>query len=142
MSRTPLDEALDALGGAGTATVDGDGTTTDIDVTDVDRLGVKVREIRVHRQQPCDIVQESHRLPKHLRALPERVEPIEVDASLGGARLRSVPHGEDREMYEVDVQADSTTIRRTVRDEDGGRSPQDFTLTREQLERLVGQASS
>ena len=140
MSHSPLDEALDALGGAGTATVHGDGTTTDIDVTDVDRLGVKVREIRVHREHPCDIVQEAHRLPEQLRALPERVEPIEVDASLGGARLRSAPQGEDREMIEVDLQAHSTTIRRTVRDDDGGRSSHDFTLTREQLERLVGQA--
>jgi len=141
MSTSTLDEALDTLDGAGTATVDGDGHTTEVDVTDVDRLGVKVREVRVRHDVPRDIVEEAHALPDRMRALPEKVRPIEVAPALGGARLRSEPRGSRGDMYEVDVERDSTTIRRTVRDDDGGRRAEDFTLTREQLERLVGQAA-
>ena len=137
-----LDDALDALDGAGTATVDGDGHTAEVDVTDVDRLGVKVREVRVRHDAPRDIVDEAHALPDRLRALPEKVEPIEVAPSLGGARLRSEPRGSKGDMFEVDVERQSTTIRRTVRGDDGDRRTEDFTLTREQLERLVGQAAS
>jgi hypothetical protein len=141
MSRTSLDDALDALDGAGTATIDGDGHQAEVDVTDVDRLGVKIREVRVRHDAPRDIVEEAHALPDRLRALPEKVQPIEVAPSLGGARLRSQPRGDHGEMYEVDLETDSTTIRRTARGDDGGRQAQDFTLTREQLDRLLEQAA-
>ena len=141
MSHSTLDEALDALRGAGTATIDGEGHHAEVDVTDVDRLGVKVREVRVRRDAPVDVVEEAHALPERLRALPERVRPIEVDPTLGGARLRSEPQGKRGAIYEVDVEEEATTIRRTARDADGQRHPEEFTLTREQLDRLLEQAA-
>ncbi len=141
MSHPTLDEALDALQGAGTATIDGEAHRAEVDVTDVDRLGVKVREVRIRRDAPVDIVEEAQALPDRLRALPEKVNPIEVDPTLGGARLRSEPHGPQSEVFEVDLEREQTTIRRTVRDAEGDRVPEDFTLTREQLGRLLGQAA-
>ena len=136
-----LGTALDALDeGHGTAIVDDDGRRAEVDVTDVDRLGVRVREVRVRHDDPRDITQAAHDLPDRLRALPERVEPVEVDERLGGARLRSVPRGAARDMFEVDVETDHTVIRRTRVDDSGRRVPEDFTLTREQLDQLVDQA--
>jgi hypothetical protein len=135
-----LDDALDALDGTpGTVRIDREGGHADVDVSDVDRLGVRVREVRVHHVVPRDITQEATTLPERLRALPEPVVPIEVDPVLGGARLRSPPQGDDRDMFEVDVEADRTTIRRSQVGPSGSRQPKDFTFTREQLDRLIEQ---
>lgn len=137
---TELDRALDALRGPGVVRVDRSGRTAEVDVTEVDRLGVRVRGVRVRCEQPRDVVEEARALPERLRALPDRVAPVEVDPVLGGARLRTVP-GDVRDGYfEVDVTPHDTEIRRT-RVAGGEREPADFTLTREQLDRLIDQAA-
>lgn len=89
-----------------------------------------------------DVVEEASRLPERLRSLPDRVAPVEVDRGLGGARLRTRPdelRGPD--YFEVDVEPRRTSIRRTRLSEDGSRQPAEWTLSREQLERLIDEAS-
>lgn len=139
-----LDDALDGLGGAGTAGVPRDGGSAEVDAVEVDRLGVRVRRVRVERTEPWDVRGRAEALPDRLRSLPERVEPQEVAPELGGAILRTRPAdlrpspgpGGRTEYFEVEVGERSAEVRR-VRVQDGERSPSDFTLTREQLGRLL-----
>lgn len=143
MSNAKLDDALDALrSGGGTIGVDRDGANAEVDVVDVDRLGVRVRSVRVVRQRPVDLETEARSLPDRIRALPDRLEPVEVDPGLGGARLRTRPEEyHRREYFEVDVEPLRTTVRRTRVDEEGTRSPTDWTMTREQLDRLIDETA-
>jgi hypothetical protein len=139
MSDGSLDDALDRLApGGGVVRVDRGGTSAEVDVIDVDRLGVKLKEVRLNRTVPVDISGEARSLPERLRSLPDRVEPVEVSPELGGARLRTRPEElRGEEYFEVDVEPKRTQIRRTRLAEDGTRTPTDFTLTREQLDRLI-----
>ena len=138
MSAAPqtLDDALDALDGAGEVSVEEPGGRTTVDVVEAGKLGVRVRAIGVGHE-PVDIAREADRLTEDLRALPERVQPMEVDPDLGGAILRTAPDEMRRgRFFEVDVRPKETEIRR-YRVQDGQRSREDFTLTREQLRDLV-----
>jgi hypothetical protein len=138
-----LDDALDALPqGGGTIGVDRGGANAEVDVVDVDRLGVRVRSVRVVRERPVDLETEARSLPDRVRALPDRLEPVEIAPTLGGARLRT--RGEDyqrREYFEVDVEPLRTTIHRTRVEQDGTRAPTDWTMTREQLDRLIDETA-
>lgn len=143
MSERGLDRALDALPrGGGTVSVDRPGGTAEVDVTDVDRLGVRVRAVRVNRAQPVEVGAEANALPDRVRALPDRVAPVEIAPELGGARLRTRPDELRGDGYfELDVEARRTTIRRTRVDADGQRAPGDWTMTRDQLDRLIDETS-
>ncbi|MCB9686289.1 MAG: hypothetical protein H6735_14700 [Alphaproteobacteria bacterium] len=133
-----LDDALDALpADGGTAEVQRGDHRARVDVVEADRLGVRIRKLEVERDQPVDVAREARELPERLRSLPDRVAPVEIAPSLGGARLRTRPDElRGKEYFEVDVEPTRTTVRRTRATEDG-REPTDFTLTREQLERLI-----
>lgn len=136
-----LDDALDALGGAGEAEFGREGGSARVDAADVDRLGVRVRRVRVERDAPWDVVERAAALPDRLRALPDRVAPQEVAPELGGAILRTRPEDlrptpTGTEYFEVDVRERSAEVRR-VRVRDGERTDADWTLTREQLGRLL-----
>ncbi|MEQ1568692.1 MAG: hypothetical protein ABMA64_23845 [Myxococcota bacterium] len=143
MTPRSLEHALDsAPAGGGTVEVPRDGGTAEIDLLDVDRLGVRVRGVRVRRDADVDVATEAARLPDQLRSLPDRVTPVEVAPSLGGARLRTRPEElRGGEYFEVDVEPRRTSIRRTRVTEDGTREPTDWTLTRDQLERLIDEAA-
>lgn len=136
-----LDEALDALpSGGGVVEVERPGHRARVDVVEADRLGVRIRKVDLERSAPVDVAREARELPERLRSLPDRVAPVEVAPALGGARLRTRPDElRGREYFEVDVEPLRTSIRRT-RVTDDGREPTDFTLTREQLDRLVDEA--
>ncbi|MEZ4321531.1 MAG: hypothetical protein R3F61_28925 [Myxococcota bacterium] len=132
-----LNDALDAVDGAGTAEVPREGGRAEVDVADVDRLGVRVRRVRVERDADWDVSEQARALPERLRALPERVEPSEVSPELGGAILRTAPRDYDGERYfEVNVGPRSAEVRR-VKVTNGERADDDFTITREQLGRLI-----
>ena len=136
-----LDEALDGIDGSGTAEVERAGGRAHVDVEDVDRLGVRVRRVRVERDADWDIQERADALPDRLRTLPERVKAQEVAPELGGAILRTDPEAYDGERYfEVEVGKRAAEVRR-VRVEAAGaertRSADDWTLTREQLGRLL-----
>ncbi|MEO0605929.1 MAG: hypothetical protein AAF211_31160 [Myxococcota bacterium] len=135
-----LDEALDDLDGPGTVEVDHDGRSAEVDVVDVDRIGVRVKGVRVRHDGPVDVQREAEALPDRLRSLPDSVGPIEVAPELGGAILRGTPDRE-RRYFEVDVQPDRTDIRRKQVDDDGERSETDWSMTRDQLERLIDEVS-
>jgi hypothetical protein len=134
-----MDDALNGLGGKPGVieAPTGCGGSAEVEVTDVDRLGVRVRRVTVSRA-PVGIAQEADALPERLRSLPERVAPFEVSPALGGARLRTVPKEiRGREFFDVDVEVARTTVTRTRITGDGDRESVDWTMTREQLERLV-----
>ena len=142
MSDTALDNALDELDGPGTVHIDRDHGSAEVDVTDAGPIGVRIREVRVARDVPCDIVEEANALPDRLRALPDPVHPVEIAPTLGGATLRSLPTAAPRQEYfEVDVAPIGTTIRRTRVDADGTRRSAEWAMTREQLERLIDEAT-
>ncbi|MBA2319611.1 MAG: hypothetical protein H0V89_00540 [Deltaproteobacteria bacterium] len=132
----PLDEVLDALRGhAGTAVGEGPAGPVEVEVTDVDRLGIRVSRVRVTRGA-VDIAEEAADLPKRLRSLSEPVHPVEIAPALGGARLRSVPRNARDGWYEVAVEPTETVVTRTSK-RDGERVSEDWTMTRDQLDRLV-----
>jgi len=131
-----LNEALDALDGAGQVVVNEVGGRTEVDVVEADKLGVRVRELHVARDTR-DVRSEAEALPDRLRAIPGRVVPVEVDPGLGGAILRTRPENMGRgRFFQLDVRPEQTGIRR-FRVVDGERTQEDFTLTREQLRDLV-----
>ena len=131
-----LNDALDGVTGPGTVRAAADGKTSEVEVLDVDRLGVKCTRVRVQRAGPLDVLDAAERLPDGLRALGEALVPVEVDPGLGGAVLRSEPEG--NEFYELGVQASGELDLRRWKGGAGlDREPTDFTLTRKQLGRLV-----
>lgn len=131
-----LDDALDALDGSGVVDVQEGGHRTRVDVVEAGRLGVKVRSVEVGHGA-VDIPRHAERLCEDLRALPDRLSPVEVDATLGGAILRTAPRDMRRgRFFEVEARPEQTGIRRFRVSEDG-RQPEPFTLTRDQLRDLV-----
>lgn len=132
----PLSEALDDLAGQpGTAVGQGPAGPVEVEVADVDRLGVRVSRVRVSHGA-VDIAVEAEDLPRRLRSLPDAVRPVEVAPTLGGARLRSVPRDQKDGWFEVAVEPTETVVTRAVR-RGGERTAEDWTMTREQLDRLV-----
>lgn len=131
-----LDDALNAHE-EGAIQVSREGGRAVIEATEVGPIGVRVTRVRVERDQPWDIRETAMGLPERVRALPERIAPIEVAPELGGAILRTDP-GEYRggDYFEVEVDARSAEVRR-VKVEGSDRTPGDFSLTREQLGRLL-----
>lgn len=139
-SKPTLDEALDSLGdGSGTIEVDQERGHAEVDVVEADRLGVRVKGVRVHRDKGLEVEHEAKALPERMRSLSEPVEPVEIAPDLGGATLRSKPR--DDRYFEVQVEPTRTDIRRTRVDDDGERHETDWTMTRDQLDRLLEEAS-
>ena len=138
MKPAELDQALDALEGAGEARAERpSGAQVTVKAEAVGPIGVRVRKVRLQRVAPVDLVRECEALPERLRALGERVVPVEVSPVLGGGVLRSHPEDmRQREFYQVEVGPDSAELSRQ-RIQEEGREEVDFDLTREQLRRLV-----
>ena len=138
MSRA-FDDALDALAsGEGSVTLPDARGDTEVDVAEVGRIGVRVREVRVHRSTERDVQHEAAALPGRLRTLPDPLHPIEVSPELGGAILRTRPEAiRDNEFFEVDVRRKHTRLRKHRVSDDGGREAVDWSLTRDQLRRLI-----
>ena len=136
-----LDQALDAVPqDGGTAVVSDPAGEVRVEVVEVDRLGVRVRGVSVGHADPIDVVAEADALPTRLRAIPEALVPIEVDPALGGATIRTEPSDmRRREFFEVGVTPAQTDVKRFKVSKEGAREAIDWTLTREQLERLISQ---
>lgn len=135
--RKELDRALDGAAGGGTVEVGRPGGRARIDVVEADRLGVKVRGVVVTRDRAVDVEGEARRLAGGVRALPERLDPVEIAPELGGAILRTKPEDvRRREFFEVGVTPTETTVSRQRATPDG-REAADFTLTRDQLDGLL-----
>lgn len=135
-----VDRALDAHPDApGTVRVPGEGGGhAEIDVEKVDRIGVRVRGLRVVHGERRDVADEAKRLTDDLRSLPHRVTPVEVEPRLGGAVLRSRPEEIRRgEHWQIDVSEGQTGISRQRVGEDGMREPSPWDMTRETLGRVI-----
>lgn len=132
-----LGATVDAALKPGTIHAEHEGRAAEVEVVDVDRLGATVRGIRVHVPTSAPLGEQAARLPEAVRTLPDRVVPIEVDPRLGGAVLRSHPKDiVDREYFEVRAGGGEASIARH-RVGDGTHASVPFTVTREQLRRLV-----
>lgn len=132
-----LDEAIDTSTDDGPRTIEAEAGSrrAEVDIEEVDRLGVRVGRIRVERESDYDLEAIARDWPRELRDLPDRVEPVEVDPGLGGATLRSRPEEmRDDRFVDIQVRGRTAEVRRLVRSRD---AEADFTLTREQLGRMV-----
>lgn len=132
-----LADGLDRSLAPGSVELDVGGVHAEVDVVEVDRLGVSVRGVRVREmvaRAQGDVVGHARRLPDALGVLGEKVLPIEVDAALGGAVLRSKPRRQ--EYFEVRSDGREVSVEKLRRGPEG-RARVPFTLTREQLGRLV-----
>ncbi len=140
-SSEALEEALGTAGGSGRLSGTGSDGTATIDAVAVGPIGVRVRSVEIGREAAVGVAEAAASLPARLRALPDPIVPVEVDPGLGGAILRSAPaQMQDRESWEIAGRPLRTTIRKQRVGEDGLREETDFTLTRDQLRRLVDQA--
>lgn len=133
-----LDHALDHGVGEGPVEVETDGVHAEVDVVDVDRIGVRVRGIRVRRPTDHDVEAVGREWPGRLRDLPDRVVPVEVDPRLGGANLRSDPADRrDDTFMDVEVRGSEARIRRLRAAPGQAREEVEWTTTRDGLERVV-----
>jgi len=142
LSHHNLQDALDAVPDeGGIAKVHDPAGEVSIDVIEVDRLGVRVRGVKVGHADPVDVSTEAEAIPDRLRAIPEVLIPVEVAPSLGGATIRTKPSDmRRREFFEVGVTPRQTEVKRFKIGEDGTRGVTDWTMTRDQLEGLIDQA--
>lgn len=131
-----LSERLDQSLQPGRVRVEQDGRSAEVEVIEVERLGLRLRSLKVSGPS-CPVKDLAERLPEVLRPLPERLLPVEVDPVLGGAVLRSDPRDmRNRDYFEVRSGDHSVELERW-KGTDQGRESQDFVLTREQLGRVV-----
>ena len=141
-----LDEALARQGreGGELVTVGAGAAEAEARVVDRDRLGVKVSRVRVRKGAAVDVTQEAAALPGRLRALPERLVPLEIDKAHGSAVLRTaIDEMRRREFFEVQVAGSrDVDVRRYRVDEAGERQAIDWTMTREQLGRLMDELAA
>jgi hypothetical protein len=132
-----LDKALGKKGKTGEVVVKKGGAEAVVDVADADRLGITVKRVKVSHGKDRDVAEEAAALPERLKALPEPVEPVEVDPGLGGAILRTGREKmRNREFFQVDVGKRDVEVRR-YRVERDGRREVDFTMTRDKLGELI-----
>ena len=132
----PLDTALDAAEGPGEIQVDEEAGSATIDLVEADRIGVRVRGVRVGHA-PKDMAAEAEALPERLRAIPARLKAVEVDTRLGGASFRTAPDQIRRGRYfELQMRPEETEVKR-YRVVEGERRADEFTLTRDQLRDLI-----
>ena len=129
-------DAVDAaIQGTGVISVQSGGLSAEINVVESGPVGVIVDHLRV-RGCSGSIVERTDAVARTLRPSGTDLMPIEVDARLGGATLRS-PVDRQRRFFEAGVTEDAIELKRHRVDEDGTRHPTDFSLTREDLGELL-----
>lgn len=127
-----LSDALDAQLQGGTTCVDHGPHRAEAEVDEADRLGVRLRRLRLTGPRPA-----LSDLPRALRPLGEPVEVIENEPGLDGGSLRTpLDHIDNDGFFEVEVRGEQVDICRRQRTEHG-REATTFDLTRDALRRLV-----
>ncbi|NOY26374.1 MAG: hypothetical protein GXP62_10925 [Oligoflexia bacterium] len=135
--RHDLDQALDAAPQGGKIAVAGDGWSARIDASRVGPIGVVVNRLRV-QGRPGDIERRAQAIATELRPQGERLDTVEVAPGLGGAVLRTRPEDmRGGRFFQVDLDEGGADLSRQRRKAEGGRQPQPFSLTREELGRVV-----
>ena len=136
MSR--LDQALDDWDGEDVVEVELPAGRAEVEAAEVGPVGVRLRRLRVERERDVDVAREAERLSDGLRSLGERVVPTEVDPRLRGATLRTHPDEmREREFFQVDLDAEGAVEVGRTRVTDEGRRDVDWSMTRDQLGRLL-----
>lgn len=111
--------------------------SAEVMVDDADRIGVVVERIRLSGEGGS-IEARAEALAARLRPGGQPLHPIEVDARLGGATLRS-PLDPQRRFYEAEITPQQVELTRKQVDPEGTRSTIPFSLTRDQLAELIDQ---
>ena len=131
-----LGEQLEQVLAPGPLVVERPEGRVEAQVLDLDRLGTRLERIKVSGEgRPLEELARA--LPEALHVLPERMVAVEVDPGLGGAVFRSDPADmRRREYFEARSDGCSVELERFVGTTEG-RERRSFTLTREQLGRMV-----
>ncbi len=121
----------------GSVEVSGADGSVEVEIVELDGLGAKVDRVRVRVPTPSNLPQQAEKISEQVRGLGERLMPVEVDERLGGGVLRSKPEEMRGGYYEVGLDGSGATVERYRVGDDGLREKKPFTVTREQLGRLV-----
>lgn len=134
-----LGDKLDLPGvKTGPVEVQADTGRVQVDLADADRLGASIDRLRVSVPDAAPLGEQATGICRRVRHLPERLVPVEVDERLGGGVLRSDPSDmRGKRYFEIGLDGSGATVERYKASPDGGRERQPFTVTREQLGRLV-----
>jgi len=135
-----LEKKLDLPGvGQGSLQVEADsGAVAEIEVVDSDRLGATVDRVRVIVPESAPLQQQADAITGRVRELGGKLIPVEVDERLGGGSLRTRTKDiRGGRFFEVELDGAGATVDRYKVGEGGQRERQPYTLTREQLGRLV-----
>jgi hypothetical protein len=135
-----MNDALDAHpGGDATIEADADSGSAAVEVTDVGKIGVRIKRVRIEKTTPTALEEAAVSIPKGLRSLGEPLNPVEVAPSLGGARFRTSPEEiHEGEYFELEIhQSGKSELSRTRVDNDGNREDVDWAMTRDNLGRLL-----
>jgi len=127
-------------GAPGRIEIEADGLSLEADVVDCERIGATVDRLRLRRQEPGDVQAQADAIAGRMHGLGERVQPVEVEPSLGGAVLRTTPDDMvDGRFYEISVGDDGrqADLERWKIGERGQREREPFTVTRDKLGRVV-----
>lgn len=123
--------------GASTLSAQGPQGRAVVELEDVDRLGARVRRVRVEPTHAASLPDQVAGTVG-LRGLPDRLVAVEVDERLGGAVVRSDPRDmRERRYFEIGLDGAGGSVERFRALPEGGRASEPFTVTREQLGRLV-----
>jgi hypothetical protein len=116
----------------------------EVHVIDADRLGVRVRGVRVCRGIAIDVAAEAAALPARTRSIPDPLVQTEVDPGMEYAVLRTDPDQiRHCEFFEVGVYGNGEVdVRRMKVADNGDRERIDWTLSREQLGRLLDELAT
>ncbi|MCK6506585.1 hypothetical protein L6R53_24965 [Myxococcota bacterium] len=137
--RERLDQALDqagALDRPGVVQVDGAGYQAEIEARRIESIGVVVERLRVSGAAGT-VAERAAAVAEGLRPQGERLVPVEVDPTLGGAVLRTRPEDMQRgRFYQVELDPAGATVQR-VRRAPEGRVVEPFAITRDELERMI-----
>jgi hypothetical protein len=129
-----------APGPPGTVRVEQGGVTLEAEVVDCERIGATVDRVRVRQEQPGDVPAQARAIAERMHGLGERVQPVEVEPSLGGAVLRTRPEDMvEGRFYEISVgdEGRQAEIERFAVGDEGQREREPFAVTRENLGRVV-----
>lgn len=138
--RKAMTDALDVhTGGDGTIDADDELGSASVEVTDVGKIGVRIKRIRVDKKAPIDLKEAAIKIPEGLRSLGEPLKPVEVAPNLGGARFRTSPEEmREGEYFELEItQSGKSDLTRTKVDGEGNREEVDWAMTRDNLGRLL-----
>jgi len=116
------------------------GGSVEAEVSDCERIGATVGRVTVRQAEPGDVARQARALASGMRGLGERLVPVEVEPSLGGAVLRSEPEDMVQGRYwEVGVAGGGreASVERWRVGPDGQRAREDVTVTRENLRQAV-----